>query len=125
MRNYMKKVLVRYKILIVLFAVLGVSVAAVPVVLGIDNPDEGWSINPKATEAIMSYTKLTPNYKTPLAQNCSSLITQLVKPSSPRLEVPMNLQVLLIIVQLISLFSSTVVMVIAKHPMVKLKITVH
>ena len=59
----MKKVLVRYKILIVLFAVLGVSVAAVPVVLGIDNPDEGWSINPKATEAIMSYTKLTPNYK--------------------------------------------------------------
>ena len=63
MRNYMKKVLVRYKILIVLFAVLGVSVAAVPVVLGRNLPNEGWDINPKATEAIMSETRLTPNYK--------------------------------------------------------------
>jgi hypothetical protein len=98
----------------------------VPVVLGARGAKHGgWQLDSKAASAIMSYTKLTPNYKTPLAQNCSSLITQLVKPSSPRLEVPMNLQVLLIIVQLISLFSSTVVMVIAKHPMVKLKITVH
>ena len=64
MRNYMKKVLVRYKILIVLFAVLGVSVAAVPVVLGARGAKHGgWQLDSKAASAIMSDTKLTPNYK--------------------------------------------------------------
>lgn len=61
MTNYMKSVFVKYKFLILFFAIFGFLMISVPVALGIGNANEGYKVGPgvtKAVSAVGTTTKL-------------------------------------------------------------------